>query len=106
AKARAMLLRYFGWLARPAVAWALVILFVVSSGATYYFWPRPIAYFSDPGQGTGIDHSGNVLRALAGGKIYSGDSIHVYMSSAAIQLLGEKTSIYMGPETDVQLLGG
>src|SRR6185436_13114649 len=33
AKARAMLLRYFGWLARPAVAWALVILFVVSSGA-------------------------------------------------------------------------
>lgn len=104
AKFRALLANLLRGLARPAVGWALAAVLLVTSGAAYYLWPRPIAYFSDPGQGTGIDHSGKVLRAVAGRKIYSGDSIHVPMTSAAIQFLGEKTSLYMGPETDVQLL--
>jgi FecR-like protein len=105
AKFRTLLASFLRRLARPAVAWALVAILLVSSSATYYFWPRPLAYFSDPGQGTGIDHGGKVLRAVAGGKIYSGDSVNVpYIGSVGIQFVGERTSLYLGPQTDIELL--
>jgi hypothetical protein len=105
AKLSALLASILRGLARPAVAWAFVAILLVSSSATYYFWPRPIAYFSDPGQGTGIDHGGKVLRAVAGGKIYSGDSVNVpYIGSVGIQFVGEKTSVYLGPQTEIELL--